>query len=286
VFNNNVPSSAAVILTCLEKTYPKYQFGCFRDRKNDYKAVKGVTYVIEEGQLFCLLGHNGAGKTTTINMLTGMFLPTGGDATILGNSIIDGMDSIRKVMGYCPQHDLLWGQLTAKEHLEMFAAFKGMPKREIQKEVEERLKDVNLLDQKDIQTLAFSAGMKRRLSTAIALTANPQIVFLDEPTTGMDPVSRRQVWNLIEQYKKNRVIVLTTHSMEEADILGDKIGIMSHGQLSCIGTSLHLKNKFGAGYRVTLTMNGSDDSEWEANGKKYKVFLKKHLKSWNFHHLN
>jgi ABC-type multidrug transport system ATPase subunit len=143
---------------------------------------------------------------------------------------------------------------------------KGLPEDKIKSEVEERLQDVELLSAANLVSAAYSGGMKRRLSTAIALTGNPQIVFLDEPTTGMDPVSRRQVWNLIERVKRDRVIVLTTHSMgkyfllcfvclifvEEADILGDRIAIMKQGRLEAIGTSLHLKNKFGTGYRVTI----------------------------------
>ena len=134
----------------------------------------------------------------------------------------------------------------------MFAAFKGLEQDKIEEEVVQRLQDVGLVDSADQPTVTYSGGMKRRLSTAIALTADPQIVFLDEPTTGMDPVSRRQVWNLIEKVKRGRVIVLTTHSMEEADVLGDVICIMKKGQLEAYGTSLRLKNKFGAGYRVTI----------------------------------
>jgi len=220
----------------------------------DHRAVNDVCLGIDQGQLFCLLGHNGAGKTTTINMLTGMFAPSSGDAILFGNSIIDEMAEIRKNMGVCPQHDVLWDQLSAKEHLELFAGFKGIPEDQVAAEVETRLADVDLLKRQDLQSSQFSGGMKRRLSTAIALTADPQLVFLDEPTTGMDPISRRQVWNLIEKVKRGRLIILTTHSMEEADVLGDRIAIMSKGQLIALGTSLHLKNKFGAGYRIVVIL--------------------------------
>lgn len=123
--------------------------------------------------------------------------------------------------------------MTGREHLQMFAAFKGLSPEEIEREVEERLKDVELVSAGDQLTSTYSGGMKRRLSTAIALTADPQIVFLDEPTTGMDPVSRRQVWNLIEKKKRGRVIILTTHSMEEADVLGDMISTTSVPNCIC-----------------------------------------------------
>eukprot|EP01113_Clastostelium_recurvatum_P005090 TRINITY_DN1226_c0_g1_i1.p1 TRINITY_DN1226_c0_g1~~TRINITY_DN1226_c0_g1_i1.p1 ORF type:complete len:879 (-),score=247.94 TRINITY_DN1226_c0_g1_i1:81-2717(-) len=217
-------------------------------------AVDHLNLSIEASTLFCLLGHNGAGKTTTINMLTGMFGPTSGDALICGYSILDDMPAIRKVMGVCPQHDILWDQMTGKEHLELFAGFKGIPEDRIQAEVQARLDDVDLSRHGHLLSMQYSGGMKRRLSTAIALTGDPQIVFLDEPTTGMDPVSRRQVWNLIEKVKRGRIIVLTTHSMEEADVLGDRVGIMSRGRLVALGTSLHLKNKFGAGYQVVVML--------------------------------
>jgi ABC-type multidrug transport system ATPase subunit len=137
-----------------------------------------------------LLGHNGAGKTTTIGMLTGLLSPTAGDALIFGNSIISGMDEIRQVMGVCPQYDVLWNQLTGREHLELFAALKEVSGGSIEREVVERLTDVDLLKAQNIPSGNYSGGMKRRLSVAIALIGDPKIVFLDEPTTGMDPVSR------------------------------------------------------------------------------------------------
>ncbi len=204
-------------------------------------------------------------------MLTGLLSPTAGDALIFGNSIISGMDEIRKVMGVCPQYDVLWNQLTGREHLELFAALKEVSRGQLEREVVERLTDVDLLKAQDIPSGNYSGGMKRRLSVAIALIGNPKIVFLDEPTTGMDPVSRydtvslaselhdinisfyrRKVWNLIERVKRGRVTLLTTHSMEEADILGDKIAIMKDGYIAAVGTNLRLKNKFGTGYSVTI----------------------------------
>eukprot|EP00003_Mantamonas_plastica_P027264 TRINITY_DN5807_c0_g1_i2.p1 TRINITY_DN5807_c0_g1~~TRINITY_DN5807_c0_g1_i2.p1 ORF type:complete len:496 (+),score=189.23 TRINITY_DN5807_c0_g1_i2:1108-2595(+) len=260
----------AVRVVNLVKTYRSYKYFVIPDTSKDFTAVHGINLSIPKGQLLCLLGHNGAGKTTTISMLTGMFGPTAGTAFILGNSITTNMDDIRRVMGVCPQHDILWDQLSGREHLELFAAFKGLEGPAHAMAVEEGLGSVGLTKKGKAYVSSYSGGEKRRLSTAIALIGDPQIVFLDEPTTGMDPVSRRDVWNLIESSKRDRVIVLTTHSMEEADILGDRIVIMSKGRLSCIGTSLHLKNKFGAGYSMTVLAK-------EESMEDIKTFFKENL---------
>jgi ABC-type multidrug transport system ATPase subunit/phosphodiesterase/alkaline phosphatase D-like protein len=250
--SGQISDSAAVVLKKLVKTYQKKSCGCCATAGGVFRAVKGTYLTIDEGNLLVLLGHNGAGKTTTIGMLTGLLSPTSGDALIFGNSIITDMDEIRKVMGVCPQYDILWPQMTGREHLELFAALKEVSKKQLESEVVERLGDVDLLKAQNIPSGSYSGGMKRRLSVAIALIGNPKIVFLDEPTTGMDPVSRRKVWNLIERVKRGRVTLLTTHSMEEADILGDKIAIMKDGYMAAVGTNLRLKNKFGTGYSVTV----------------------------------
>jgi len=215
--------------------------------------LKDFSASVNENQLLCILGHNGAGKTTTINILTCLYYPTLGDARIYGQSVVSDMDNIRKIMGVCPQHDILWNELTAREHLEIFAELKHVDRRIRKQTVEEKLDDVGLLDVGDHLVASYSGGMKRRLSVAVSCIGEPKIIFMDEPTTGMDPVSRRHVWNLIQRLKHGRVIILTTHSMEEADVLGDTIAIMTHGTISCMGSPLHLKNRFGHGYRVNIT---------------------------------
>eukprot|EP01016_Furgasonia_blochmanni_P039228 TRINITY_DN4844_c0_g3_i5.p1 TRINITY_DN4844_c0_g3~~TRINITY_DN4844_c0_g3_i5.p1 ORF type:complete len:272 (-),score=35.08 TRINITY_DN4844_c0_g3_i5:61-876(-) len=155
-------------------------------------------------------------------------------------------------MGVCPQHDILWNDLTAGEHIRLFSRLKGIKNRALDEEVKTRLSYVNLNDVENALVGTFSGGMKRRLSIAISSIGDPRIIFLDEPTTGMDPKSRRQVWELIQNMKKERLIVLTTHAMEEADALSDRIMVMVDGYARCIGTSLYLKNNFGAGYRLSL----------------------------------
>jgi len=240
--------NAAVRLLHLRKVFGGNIF-----QKNSGKAaVEGSSWTLQEGQLLALLGQNGAGKTTTINMLCGFSKPTSGEAFIFGKSIRNEMTDIRSMMGVCPQHDILFQDLTAAEHIELFAGIKNVPRSALPKLIEERLGAVRLLKVKDKNAGSFSGGMKRRLSVAISTIGDPKIVFMDEPTTGMDPVNRRHVWGFIERFKRGRAIILTTHSMEEADILGDDIAIMALGKLRAFGSAIHLKGKFGAGYRISI----------------------------------
>jgi len=231
--------------------------------RTPFYAVKGPWYRVANNQLFALLGPNGAGKTTTINMLTGVIPPSAGNAYIFGHPISTsgGMNAIRSKMGVCPQFDILWEQLTAREHLHMFSRIIGVPRQTIVKEVENKLDQVKLTYAADLVSMAYSGGMRRRLSVAISLLGDPRIVFLDEPTTGMDPISRRHVWDIIESAKRGRAVILTTHSMEEADILGDRIAIMARGRLRCIGSSIRLKNRFGAGIRVSVSSGSNSPAK-------------------------
>lgn len=248
----------AVRLQRLTKEYRKYAL-C--KAKTDTKAVDSVSLTINQDEIFCLLGHNGAGKTTLINMLTGLFPPSSGLAQVSGLDIVGSMDEIREQLGVCPQHDILWPELTAREHLQLFAQLKGIPSFLIDREVHEKISQVGLDDACDNPVGSFSGGMKRRLSVAISTIGNPKVVFMDEPTTGLDPVNKRAVWHLIQSMKKDRCIILTTHSMEEADVLSDRIAIMAYGKLRCIGNGLHLKSKYGSGYRLTLLTNQSHSAK-------------------------
>ncbi|KAF9207623.1 ATP-binding cassette sub- A member 1 [Haplosporangium sp. Z 27] len=235
-----------------------FQESMFRKSSLDKIAVKDLCLTLQEGKLLALLGQNGAGKSTTMNMLSGLTKATGGDASFYGLSMNSEMAEIRSMMGVCPQHDILFGDLTAKEHIELYAGLKNVPKHDIPRLTEERLKAVRLWQVKDKLSHTYSGGMKRRLSMVISTLGDPKIIFLDEPTTGMDPTNRRHVWSFIEKFKQGRIIILTTHSMEEADILGDRICVMAHGRLRAIGNSIHLKNKFGAGYRISLVTDPSN----------------------------
>eukprot|EP00347_Sterkiella_histriomuscorum_P002432 403368176 len=234
----------------LRKTYAKKSFG--RKSKKDIKAVRGIYLEIPDRELLCLLGHNGAGKSTLFGMLTGIVDPTSGHAQICGFDVQTQQDEIRQIMGVVPQFDILWGDLTANEHMKIFSQIKGIPSENVDKITIELLEDVGLLDVRNARVSSFSGGMKRRLSVAISAIGDPRIIFMDEPTTGMDPMSRKDVWSLIQKLKRNKVIILTTHAMEEADVLSDRIALISEGKLKCVGTPLYLKNAFGDGYRISF----------------------------------
>ena len=185
-------------------------------------------------------------------MLTGLIPPDGGTAIIEGMDIADQMPEIRKNLGVCPQHDILFPLLTVEEHLSLFAAFKGTPRPEIKAEVEKMIQSVGLTEKRKEYSKNLSGGQKRKLSVGIAFIGGSRVVFLDEPTSGMDPYSRRFTWNVIRQHRQGRVVVLTTHFMDEADLLGDRIAIMGDGKLKCCGSSLFLKRAFGVGYNMTI----------------------------------
>ncbi|CAK4248260.1 unnamed protein product [Aphanomyces euteiches] len=215
-------------------------------------AVKGINLNMYKNQITCLLGHNGAGKTTLISMLTGMIPVTSGDATVNGLSLSEDLGEIRQSLGMCPQHDVLYTELTVQEHLMFYGKIKGYSGDTLKKEVEQKIIEVGLTEKRDVYSNELSGGMKRKLSLAIALLGDSKIVFLDEPTSGMDPYSRRSSWEIIMNNRTNRIVVLTTHFMDEADILGDCIAIMAEGELRCCGSSLFLKNRYGAGYNFSL----------------------------------
>eukprot|EP00210_Caulerpa_lentillifera_P000918 g888.t1 len=253
----------------ISQSRPVELFGLQKRFSRSFFAIKGSWFAIDQGELFCLLGPNGAGKTTTINCLTGALPPDGGAAFIYGESITEtgGMDAIRAMMGVCPQFDVLWKDLTGDEHLIIFGFVKGIPAKNVPSEAEELLRKTALTHASNQRAGTYSGGMKRRLSVAIALLGNPKIVFLDEPTTGMDPISRRYVWDIIESAKPGRAIVLTTHSMEEADILGDRISIMAKGNVRAIGSSIRLKQRFGAGYSISVSVDSSSSSSSNQTNK-------------------
>ncbi|XP_052408200.1 phospholipid-transporting ATPase ABCA3 [Carassius gibelio] len=216
------------------------------------EAVRDLTLNMFEGQITVLLGHNGAGKSTTLSMLTGLFPPSSGRAYISGYDICQDMALIRRSLGLCPQHDVLFDNLTVREHLLFFTQLKGYPRKKIPDEVDRILRILNLEDKRHARSKTLSGGMKRKLSIGIALIGDSKVVMLDEPTSGMDPSARRATWDLLQGEKRGRTILLTTHFMDEADLLGDRIAIMASGELQCCGSPLFLKNKYGAGYHMVI----------------------------------
>nr|XP_043636610.1 ABC transporter A family member 2-like [Erigeron canadensis] len=274
-----VDPNLAVQIHGLVKVYPGgTNVGCCTCKKSaPYHALKGLWVNFPKDQLFCLLGPNGAGKTTAINCLTGITPVTEGDALIYGHSIRSsiGMSNIQKMIGVCPQFDILWDALSGQEHLYLFASIKGLPPASLTMVVQKSLAEVKLTESARVRARSYSGGMKRRLSVAIALIGEPKLVILDEPTTGMDPITRRHVWDIIENAKKGRAVILTTHSMEEADILSDRIGIMTKGRLRCIGNSIRLKSRFGTGYIANISFSGTNgDVNPATHHEEVKLFFK------------
>uniref|UniRef100_A0A8C7U6U3 P-type phospholipid transporter n=1 Tax=Oncorhynchus mykiss TaxID=8022 RepID=A0A8C7U6U3_ONCMY len=223
-------------------------------------AVDGLTLGFYEGQITSFLGHNGAGKTTTMSILTGLFPPTSGTAYIMGKDIRSELSAIRQSLGVCPQHNVLFSMLTVEEHIWFYARLKGLSEEQVKSEIEQILIDTGLLHKRTSKTSTLSGGMQRKLSVALAFVGGSKVVILDEPTAGVDPYARRGIWDLLLHYRQGRTIILSTHHMDEADILGDRIAIISHGKLCCVGSSLFLKNQLGTGYYLTLVKKGPEPS--------------------------
>uniref|UniRef100_A0A665X0R3 P-type phospholipid transporter n=1 Tax=Echeneis naucrates TaxID=173247 RepID=A0A665X0R3_ECHNA len=221
-------------------------------------AVNCLNINFYEGQITSFLGHNGAGKTTTMSILTGLFPPTSGTAYINGRDIRTDMDVIRSSMGMCPQHNILFNHLTVEEHILFYSLLKGRTQVEAEKEVEDMLVDLGLPHKRDDEAQNLSGGMQRKLSVAMAFVGGSKVVILDEPTSGVDPYSRRSIWDLLLKYRTGRTVILSTHHMDEADLLSDRIAIISKGQLHCSGSPLFLKNCFGVGFYLTLVRRMRD----------------------------
>ncbi|OUM64363.1 hypothetical protein PIROE2DRAFT_42620, partial [Piromyces sp. E2] len=228
-------------------------FGKFKNKK---VAVKNTCLSVKKDMVLILLGQNGAGKSTTMNIMSGLSPSSAGDILIYNKSIKKNPEAVQSELGICPQDDILFKNLSALEHLKLYSGLKGAEdSRELEEFLNNRLKAVQLYTVRNARAKTYSGGMKRRLSMIISTIGDPKVILLDEPTTGMDPVNRRYVWRFIEEFKKDRSIFLTTHSMEEADALGDKIIIMSDGIIKAIGDCTHLKNKFGNGYHISVIVD-------------------------------
>ncbi|CAN0284054.1 unnamed protein product [Bubo scandiacus] len=215
-------------------------------------AIDGMNITFYEGQITAFLGHNGAGKTTTMSILTGLFPPTSGTVLIGGLDIQIHMDSIRHRLGMCPQYNILFNHLTVAEHILFYSQLKGRSRDEAEQELETMLEDMALTHKRNEEAQNLSGGMQRKLSVAIAFVGEAKVVVLDEPTSGVDPYSRRSIWDLLLKYRSGRTIILSTHHMDEADILGDRVAIISQGKLFCSGSPVFLKNCFGSGFYLTL----------------------------------
>uniref|UniRef100_A0A8C3WJ41 ATP binding cassette subfamily A member 9 n=1 Tax=Catagonus wagneri TaxID=51154 RepID=A0A8C3WJ41_9CETA len=242
-----------------------------RNLKKDYvkgkhekvEALKGLVLDVYEGHITALLGHSGAGKTTLLNILSGLSVPTSGSVTIYNNKLSEmaDLENISKLTGVCPQINVQFGFLTVRENLRLFAKIKGIQPRGVEQEVQRVLRDLEMENIQDILAQNLSGGQKRKLTLGIAVLGDPQILLLDEPTAGSDPLSRHRVWNLLKERKSDRVILFSTQFMDEADLLADRKVFISNGRLRCAGSSLFLKKKWGIGYHLSLHLNETCDPD-------------------------
>lgn len=214
----------------------------------DYKDIRAVDHLnleIHDGELFALLGVNGAGKTTTIKMLCCITKPEEGDAFLKGNSISTDSDKVKAIIGVSPQETAVAKNLTVTENLQLMCGVHGFDKETSEKKIAAMIEQFNLQKVKDKRSSKLSGGWQRRLSIAMALISDPEILFLDEPTLGLDVIARSELWDKIRSLKGKMTIILTTHYMEEAEELSDRIGVMRDGHLLAVGTADELKQKTG-----------------------------------------
>ena len=209
----------------------------------DVRAVDGLSLTVEKGELFGLLGVNGAGKTTLVKMLSCLVLPTSGDAFVLGSSIITEADKVKQKIGISPQETAVAKKLTVEENLDLMAGAHGFDKEKRIKKTEEMIAEFGLESVRKKAAEKLSGGWQRKLSIAMALVSEPEVLFLDEPTLGLDVFARRELWKVIEDLKCKVTVVLTTHYMEEAENLSDRICVMKNGKIIDIGTAKELMKK-------------------------------------------
>ena len=228
----------------------------------DFKAVKGVSFDIEEGEIFSLLGPNGAGKTTTISMLSTLFTPTSGDATIGGHSITKDPMDVRGIIGVVPQDLALYEDLTARENLIFWGQMYNLSGKALTTRVDEVLEQIGLTDKAKDRVKTYSGGMKRRVNIGVGLLHKPRLLFMDEPTVGIDPQSRRAILDTVKDLNNQGMTLLyTTHYMEEAEELSHRVGIIDHGEMIAIGTQKELTQQVGEAETLILHVGENDDSE-------------------------
>ena len=211
----------------------------------DKTAVNKLNFTVRKGELYALLGVNGAGKSTTIKMLSCLTRPTSGDAVLMGHSIVSEPDKVKAIINVSPQETAVAEKLSVRENLEFIARIYGADKKQAKEKAEKMISDFSMEEIVKSKASTLSGGWQRRLSIAMALISEPEILFLDEPTLGLDVLARRELWRVIEKLKGKMTIILTTHYLEEAESLSDRVGIMSRGVLCAEGTAAELKAKAG-----------------------------------------
>ena len=253
-------------------------------RYGDFEAVKGVSFAVAEGEIFGLLGPNGAGKSTLIRMMTTLIPVTAGKAMVGGYDVSKDPDEVRRAIGVIPQALTSDQDLSVEENLSIYAKLYSVPREQRKKNIEAVLEAVDLTKWRDAQTKTLSGGMRRRLEIARGLVHNPRIFFLDEPTTGVDPVSRIAVWEMLNKLKstRNLTMLLTTHYMDEADKLCDRIAIVDHGTLVAMGTPAELK-KSVPGANVVEVHFDREDEAWQERLNKMEGVTAVHPEGSGFY---
>lgn len=208
-------------------------------------VVDSLNLAVEEGELFALLGVNGAGKTTTIRMLTCLAKPSGGECSVCGHNCVSDSAAVKELVGISPQDTAVAENLTVRENLELMCGIYGFSREKAQSRINEMIELFNMQDVENSRAKTLSGGWKRKLSIALALISEPKLLFLDEPTLGLDVIARRELWKVIRELKSRVTIVLTTHYMEEAENLADRIAVMISGHLAALGTLSELEQQTG-----------------------------------------
>lgn len=230
-------------------------------RYGDFVAVDHLDLDFPQGQLTSLLGPNGAGKTTTVKIVATLLAPTEGEIKINGHPLPDETDQVKPLLGLVPQEIALYEVLSARKNLRFFARLYGFRGSELEQRVNQLLANVQLADRADDAIATFSGGMQRRINIAAALVHDPEVIFMDEPTVGVDPISRSAIWEIIQSLKRRgKTIVLTTHDMEEAETLSDHVVIVDHGKVVAEGTPADLIRQTGVETTFILTVEGDADA--------------------------
>lgn len=228
----------------------------------DFTAVNGISFDIQEGEIFSLLGPNGAGKTTTISMLSTLFIPTGGDALICGHSITHEPMQVKRTIGVVPQEIALYEDLSALENLRFWGQMYGLSGKSLNVRIDEVLEQIGLKDKAKQRIKTYSGGMKRRVNIGVGLLHRPRLLFMDEPTVGIDPQSRRAILDSVKELNRQGMTVLyTTHYMEEAEELSHRVGIIDHGELIALGTQSELTRQVGETDTLILHIGENEDAE-------------------------
>uniref|UniRef100_A0A3B3IKP6 ATP binding cassette subfamily A member 12 n=1 Tax=Oryzias latipes TaxID=8090 RepID=A0A3B3IKP6_ORYLA len=245
----------------------------------DKAAIENLNVSFYEGHVTSLLGHNGAGKTTTMSLLTGLFAPSSGSIDVYGKDMQTNIDAVRKELGVCMQYDVLFDHMTTKEHLLLYGQIKAphWTPRELREHVRTILNETGMYPHRHKVVGTLSGGMKRKLSISIAFIGDSRLVVLDEPTTGVDPCSRRSIWDIIIQQKKKRTIIMSTHHLDEAEVLSDRIAFLEIGGLKCCGSPFYLKETLGQGYKLTLTKKVQNAQSDQMDSAELKAFIQSHI---------